>query len=276
MRKAIKNIIPKRMMSVAEGVYWRLFPNATRAEFSQEQYEGLSALKCVVSYNMYGGYCVPESSRHRLAAQAIPANDVWESHTIKFIVANCGIGDVVHAGTYFGDFLPALSKGAAAGSRVWAFEPNLENYRCARITLEINDLANIVLTHAGHGAKQERLLLITKDSGGRSLGGNSRILTKESRKAAGESVRIVTIDDEVGHDRHVSIIQLDVEGYEKEALAGALKTIQRCLPTIILEVQPNSTLLGSDWFAENIFSLGYRKTDAVHDNSVFSCVRQQH
>src|SRR5262245_31189240 len=155
------------MMPFARRTY-RWFADAPRSRFSQQQYDALAALKCLVSYNEYGGYCVPESSRHRPAAQAILSNEVWEPRTIEFIVANSGVGDVVHAGTCFCDFLPALSKGVAPGSKVWGFEPNGENYRCARITLEINDLANVVLTHAGLGAKRESLFLLTQDENGRS------------------------------------------------------------------------------------------------------------
>jgi FkbM family methyltransferase len=269
---AIKKMVPKQIRPLAQTIYWKLFSNEHKADFSPKQYGKLSALKCVVSYNKYGGYCVPESSRHRPAARAILSSDVWEPQTIDFIITNCGSGDVVHAGTFFGDFLPAISKGVSTSSKIWAFEPNPENYRCARITLEINDLNNIVLTNAGLGAKREVLLLQTTDENGRALGGASRVIGKESNKATqGTIVQIVTIDDTVGNDRNVSIIQLDVEGHEKEALLGALKTIKRCLPIIILEVLPNSTLLGSVWFAENITGLGYRKISNLHDNVVFIC-----
>ena len=249
--------------------------NSPKAAFTKEQFMKLTALKCVVSYNKYGDYCVPQSSHHRPAAQKILSNDVWEPETINFIMSNCGNGDVIHAGTYFGAFLPALSKGVAPGSKVWAFEPNVENYRCAKITLEINDITNVLLANAGLGSKQESLLLKTVDKNGHALGGLSQIIGKESDELDGiESVQIVSVDDTVGADRTVSIIQLDIEGHEKEALTGSLKTIQRCLPIIILEVWPNSTLLDSIWFSENILSLGYQKIDDIHENVVFRCEAQ--
>lgn len=168
--------------------------------------------------------------------------------------------------------MPALSKGCTSDSKIWAFEPNPENYRCAKITLEINSIENVVLTNAGLGAKEESLLIKTADEDGQSLGGASQIIAKENNNITGvaETVQIVTVDDLISLDRDVSIIQLDVEGHEKEALTGALKTIQRCLPIIILEVLPNSTLLESKWFSENILSLGYHKTRVLHRNCVFS------
>lgn len=97
MKNLIKSVIPKQLMPVAKRIYWRLFDNSPKTDFSKKQYDELAALKCTVSYNMYGGYCVSLSSRHRPAARKILSNDVYESKTIKYISSNCGNGDVVHA-----------------------------------------------------------------------------------------------------------------------------------------------------------------------------------
>ncbi len=275
MKRLIKKAIPKRLMPFAQRLHRRLFDDDTpQVDLSKEfaSLDGIDALKCRISYNQYGGYCLPLSSHHRIAAQKILLNDVYEQKTIQFICSKCNDGDIVHAGTYFGDFLPAFSKAVDKRARIWAFEPNQENYRCTRITLALNDISNVVLTNAGLGDKQETLLIRTKDDYGRALGGASQIIADKSHDYAGtEPVQIVTIDDIVDSDRNVSIIQLDVEGHEKEALTGALETIRRCLPIIMVEVLANSTLLESEWFAENILSFGYRKTNDIDANSVFTC-----
>jgi FkbM family methyltransferase len=269
MRDEIKRLIPRRMMPIARTAYRRMRFRPTDDILSAAKYKALPALKCSISYNVLGGYCVPESSRDRPAAQAILDNHVWEPRTIEFITEHCGHADIVHAGTFFGDFLPALSKGAAPNAKVWAFEPSSENYRCARITMEINALDNVVLINAGLGSRQEQLFLRTKDEGGRPLGGHSQI-TRGVDLLFGEQVQIVRIDDAVPPDRNVTIVQLDVEGHEKEALLGGLETIRRCRPILVLEVLPGATLLESEWFAQNILSLGYRRVATVHDNTVFA------
>ena len=272
MKGHIKKMIPNALLPLAQRVYRKLFRKLAKANFSQAQLDALTALKCTISYNKYGGYCVPESSRHRPAAQRILANDVWEPKTIEFMRANCGQGDIVHAGTYFGDFLPALSSAVASGSKIWAFEPNLENFRCAKITLDINGVDNVELINAGVGAKQESLRLKTEDHYGKSLGGASQIISDGEIDGPGsEAIQIVTVNGIVGQDRNVSIIQFDVEGYEKEALTGCLETIRRCHPILILEVWPDSSLIAGDWFSENILSLGYCKSTDLHGNTVFMC-----
>ena len=231
-----------------------------------------SILRSLIAYNKYGAYCVPLSSSHRPAAQMILSSDIYEPQTIEYMRANCKSGDIVHAGTYFGDFLPALSSGLAENSLVWAFEPNPENFRCAKITLELNDIQNIKLQNAGLGAKQEQLHIQTKDIHGQSLGGASRVISDAANiNVPLQSVNILTIDDTVPSDREIAILQLDVEGHEQQALSGALLTIKRCRPIIILEVWPNSPLLASDWFAKNITALGYQQTGQLHGNIVFAC-----
>ncbi len=236
-----------------------------------------TALRCTISYNKYGGYCVPMSSRHRPAAVKILANEVYEPGTLEFMRSNCGDGDVVHAGTYFGDFLPALSSACGPSAKVWAFEPNPENFLCAEITVLLNGIRNVELANAGLGKRKEMLLVKTCDATGRSLGGASHIVNSGglSTSSVGvEPVEMLSIDCAVEPGRNVSIIQLDVEGHEQEALCGALATINRCLPILMLEVWPNSNLLESDWFAHNISSLGYRISGKIHGNSVFRCDKE--
>ena len=224
-----------------------------------------SVLQCCVAYNKYGGYCVPLSSKHRPAAREILAGDVWEPEIIEFLMSSCGDGDVVHAGTFFGDFLPALSQSSAQGSRVWAFEPNPENYRCALITTHINGLQNVELINAGLGERRGSLQMITVDTDGRPLGGGSRMVqqTDEDGAEGSITVEVVTVDEVIPSERMISIIQLDVEGFEKPALAGALKTIRRCKPILILESLPDE-----DWLTTNILQLGYRMAGEAHENKI--------
>ena len=262
----LKRLVPIRVKKA----YWRFIERLSTPDFSQVQYEALQALKCIVAYNKYGGYCVPKSSQHRPAASKVLRSDVYEPLTIEFMRSHCSGGDIIHAGTYFGDFLPALAQACGPTGKVWAFEPNLENYRCAQITILLNSITNVELYHTGLGQTSETQVIATRDESGRGLGGASKILSREKAYVlGGEDVQIVTVDDTVPTDRDVSILQLDVEGYEKEALSGALRTLARCRPIIVLEMLPESGILESNWFAENVLSLGYQLTQSIHGNVVF-------
>ncbi|HEY1638829.1 MAG TPA: FkbM family methyltransferase [Rhizomicrobium sp.] len=216
--------------------------------------------------NRYGKYCVPPASEHRRAVAAILAGKVYERRTIRFMIEHCAAGDIVHAGTYFGDFLPALSVALHPQALIWAFEPNCENFCCAKNTIEMNGLENVRLMNAGLGAKPDTMLLQVRDADGALRGGSSRLVRTREPGAEHEEVRIVAVDDIIPADRAISILQLDVEDFEQEALTGALSTVRRCLPVMILENLPRDEA----WFQQNILSLGYAFRGKVHANSIFA------
>ncbi len=271
----MKSSLLKVVSSMFGGTSFRAGGKTIRLRaLPEQQYQRLPALKCCIWYNQYGGYCLPESSLHRTAPRKILRGDVYEPATLEFMRERCSGGDIVHAGTYFGDFLPALGSACDAGAIVWAFEPNPENFRCAQITTLINDLDNVKLRNAGLGSAQGMLAMRVKDSDGIALGGKSHVVDTDSFSPLTDvQVDIVTVDACVPEDRNVAILQLDVEDQEKAALTGALETIQRCRPIILLEVRKGNGLLQSDWFAETILSLGYRETATLHGNTVFECDR---
>jgi FkbM family methyltransferase len=271
MRQLIKRILPSSFVHVVRRLHRSAHRDDPCLAFLGDN-PG-SVLQCCIAYNKYGGYCVPLSSQHRPAAQTILVGRVWESSTIDFLTSQCKNGDIVHAGTYFGDFLPALSHSCGMGAKVWAFEPNPENYRCALITVAINGLQNVELQNAGLGARRGSLPMVVLDHSGRSLGGTSRLVgtSDQTNEKCSATVDIVTVDEIIPPDRTVSIIQLDVEGFEKQALTGALMTIHRCKPIIVLEQLPEES-----WFSKNIISLGYRIVGVAgeksHKNTILSAV----
>ena len=227
--------------------------------------DGPSVLQCSIAYNKFGGYCVPSSSCHRPAARKILLGEVYEPGTIEYMSVNCGGGDIVHAGAYFGDFLPALSNACGPDAKLWAFEPNPENYRCASITASINGLRNVELIRAGLGAERGRCKMAVADEQGRALGGASRILGPygASDRVRCASVEIVKLDDIVPPTRRVAILQLDVEGFEQTALCGAKEVVRRSRPILILEHLPEEK-----WLAAEILRLGYRIAGSIHGNTV--------
>jgi FkbM family methyltransferase len=206
-----------------------------------------------IAGNDLGIYCVPLKAAHRPACQAILHGQIWEERTIDFIREHAN-GDIVHGGAFFGDMLPAFSR---AFDQVWAFEPNPDSFKCARVTLRLNDISNVTLVDAAMGARPGSASLTTEWDG-IYLGGGSFI-----REGAGD-IAIVPIDDAVPADRRVGVIHLDVEGYEGKALAGALKTIERWRPLLILETVPHDSSA-----MQSIVALGYEPGPKVDENFVY-------
>ena len=211
--------------------------------------------------NEYGKYCVPRSSLHRPTAKRILNGGIHEPLTIEFIRDNYSGGDIIHAGAYFGDMLPALSQIVGDLGKVWAFEPNRENYLCATKTIKLNRLRNVHLMNVGLGSYSDNLFLVVRDLAGKALGGGSRIWNSQPMVESFSQLqefKMKRIDDLIPLEREISIIHLDVEGYEFLAILGSMETIERNYPILILEGDHNS-----EWA-----DLGYRFLKKVHNNSV--------
>lgn len=172
-------------------------------------------------------YFVPAYAAHRPACQAILAGNYYEPLTheaIRVLIA-ARPGHMIHAGSFFGDMLPSFSR--ACPGMVYAFEPVLENYLLARLCVQENNLANVLLRHAGLGNQLAVARIDTGNADGAHRGGRSRI------GEAGQLTSLLSIDTLGLSD--VSIIHLDIEGSELTALTGATRTIKACQPVILLE-----------------------------------------
>lgn len=220
--------------------------------------------------NRYGIYAVSPAILHRPAARLVAEGQVYEPATIEFIRNRCGDGDVVHAGTFFGDFLPGIAARLGPGALVWAFEPNPSNFALAGETVRLNRLDNVRLQNAALSGTAGQRVMVTRNPAGGSLGGGSYLVEGTEGDVAEvvpgqtDEVAAVRIDDVVPADRRVSIVQLDVEGHEVPALEGARATIERCRPILILERFEDGARLAA------LFpGLGYRPVGRLHGNVVF-------
>lgn len=213
--------------------------------------------------NEYGLYHVPEGLEDRPAAKAVLSGQPYEPDTLRFMCANAGDGDIIHAGAFFGDFIPALSKALVPQARLWAFEPNPGNFAAAQCTVALNGLANVTLTNAALSNRDEAILFRTKDDKGRSLGGLSHFVEAEGPGV--EAVQAAMLDYAVPLNRKVSILQLDVEGHEKQALKGAWHIVHRWRPILILEYFGNL-----QWITRTFRGLGYTHLGKLHGNHVYA------
>jgi FkbM family methyltransferase len=213
--------------------------------------------------NKYGRYWVPVGLEERPACRAVLAGEVYEPQTIDFIRRNAADGDVVHAGTFFGDFLPGVSEALAPGAKLWAFEPNPASFECARQTVALNGLRNVELRNAGLSDRQGRMHFRTLDDSGRPLGGLSRFTEEDGPGVV--QVETAMIDFTIPADRKVSILQLDVEGHEKPALLGAFHVIRAWRPILVVEY-----LGQTRWVGRTFRDLGYSHAGRLHGNHVYA------
>lgn len=155
-------------------------------------------------------------------------------------------GSIIQAGAFCGDFLPSFSK--SCDDFVYAFEPVLENYIMCKLTIEKNNLENVFLYNAALGEKTETLRINTNLDKEYHVGGASKI------DAVGDLCLALAIDN--FSYSSLMLIQLDIEGFELNALKGAKETIKKHHPIIAIEDNKGNC-------AEFLESLGYICTLAI-------------
>ena len=76
------------------------------------------------------------------------------------------------------------------------------------------------------------------------------LIGEKSEKGQWDDIEIVAIDEVIPADRNISILQLDIEGYEEQVLKGCLKNIKKNRPILILE--DDQKITKSEWFKLNV------------------------
>ena len=69
----------------------------------------------------------------------------------------------------------------------------------------------------------------------------------------------------------VGLVQLDIEGFEKMALLGGLKTIERCSPVIVIEEKPLPQIKDALAARRLLNSIGYTEKARIHRDVIFTC-----
>ena len=177
-------------------------------------------------------FFVPRFATHRPAARKIMRGKLYEpqTHTLVARLLAARPGDMIHAGTFFGDMLPSFSR--ACQGTVHAFEPVFESYVAAKLCVQENALENVVLLNAALGACTGTARIDIGTETGLHRGGSSRLGT------AGQLTSVLSIDGLGIAD--LRVLQLDVEGHELPALEGAAQTIAGAAPVILIEDNENA------------------------------------
>ena len=174
--------------------------------------------------NKYGVYSIPKEIAYTYTAQTILDGNVHEDTTIDYI-RSIG-GNIIHAGSGFGDFLPALKN----CDKIWTFEPNKLMYESSLDTISLNKLDNVNIFPYAIGEYDGKSTLQHIDESGLEMGPRSEI------GDVGYGVEMIKLDSLIPKDCKISLIHLDLEGYEFEALKGAKEIIERDKPIVVLEI----------------------------------------
>jgi FkbM family methyltransferase len=167
----------------------------------------------------------------------------YEAGVLKVMRTICAADSVV---IDIGANIGAISLYAAKivkNGKVLAFEPLPGIADDLRDNIKLNKLRNVEVHQVALGPKTGTVSM-RPDLSER---GSSTLLTKQRpNHTYGKPIQVSVrrLDDYTANLTHVDLMKLDVEGYELGVLLGAVQTIKRFQPPMILEYDPKSPLKG--------------------------------
>jgi FkbM family methyltransferase len=183
------------------------------------------------------------------------AGQLYEEEMLTFIKLNYKGGVFIDCGAYIGNHSVFFS---ALADRVFSFEPNVESFCHLFMNKYINNIENMSLYNIGLGDKKEKRKLYVDTFNG----GTTRELTENLKRIY--IVDFVTLDE--FELENVTLIKIDVEGFELNVLKGAEQTIRYNLPALFIECATLKDALEIYGFLVSL-NVGYRIYEKKFNNT---------
>jgi FkbM family methyltransferase len=174
-------------------------------------------------------FCEPRSHVER----KIINDGLYAPHILTLMADFFQAGSIViDIGANVGAYAVPLAK-AFPDREIHAFEPHPGALCRLRRNLLLNDLANVVIHECGAGETKGTLTFYAGDAKDVGL---SSFVRPHAMECAALQVPVLPLDVVFGETaRPVSVIKIDVQGFEAQVLAGARSVVTRCRPPIVLE-----------------------------------------
>ncbi|RAX58404.1 hypothetical protein CCZ01_03025 [Helicobacter monodelphidis] len=190
----------------------------------------------------YNGYWV--SSSH------LEVGVFWHKHSMHLFkhLDKIAQGHILDVGGFTGDSAIVLQE--YTNKKVYTFEATQGNFQKILRTIELNKSNKIIPIQKALGSKTEKIYI--------NLNGSASSFVAHHGNDS-EEVEVITLDSYIAeHNIQVSLIKVDIEGFEMEFLKGAKQTIVQQKPAMILSIYHSpSDFLEIKPLIES-WNLGYR------------------
>ena len=144
-------------------------------------------------------------------------------------------------------------------AKVISFEPISKTFEILKRNIELNNLQNIIIPY-NWGIGDTYSHALASEYNLSNIGGTSL------HNAYNGEIETYSID-ELNIDENIALIKIDVEGFEEKVIRGALKTIEKNMPMIMVEAWENSNTIFS--IIGMLYKLGYDFKQIDTDNYIF-------
>lgn len=224
----------------------------------------------------------------------------WQEPEMELLPYALRAGEsAVDVGANYGVYSYRMSKLLGPSGKVYAFEPVPYTYETLRMTTKILGVRNVEIVPKGLSDRAGKITFeLPVQTSGAPAAGLAHIAGRNNDRPGKESQirypgskmvegEVIRLDDYLPSGVDIPLVKCDIEGAELMAFRGAAATIDRCLPTVICEINPwylEGFGLRVDDVTQFFFTRGYRlyfyddkqrrlvpkaAPDVVEDNYVF-------
>lgn len=196
----------------------------------------------VLPYKGNSFFITLENTFRNVCTRDIFLNECWSLESeIKWVEDTLSKTDVfIDIGANAGIYSLLAAKLVGRKGQVYAFEPNRTCIKFIKNSIRLNRLTNISLINNAVSNKKGRkeFVLYAASDHNHLKTLNETKLIRKSTVIGREKIEVTTLDSYFADKNlnKITLIKIDVEGYEKFVLEGAKKTLKQYKPKLILEI----------------------------------------
>jgi len=195
-------------------------------EYEQKKLNQQRVLVDVDDFKIYAMFSDAEVGRGIIQTKS------HESHVTNAVKEVLKMGDVfIDLGANIGFFSLLAASIVQDSGKVISFEPNIQNLQLFYASIFENMFKNITV-YPFAASNNAQILKLT------SFGSNGFIETPQSSDTNAQFLQSVVVDHLLQNQDNVSVIKMDIEGYEPLALQGMKNIIKKFKPIVITEFSP--------------------------------------
>ena len=177
------------------------------------------------------GYKMASHTLDRFIALLLWRFGLLESYEHKLLRYFCRPGmKAIDIGANIGFHTLLMSGCVGETGKVWAFEPDPDNFRTLQLNLSQNGCANVTLVQAAASSKTEQINLFCSSA----HHGDHRIYPTDEENRRSLPIQAYALDDYFDRKQEINLIKMDVQGAEGLVLSGMDKLLQSNLGLVML------------------------------------------
>ena len=192
----------------------------------------------------------------------IKRNEIWEPHLHRVFEKYVNKDSVViECGCHIGTHTIKLAKMC---NKIYGFEPMPDTNKILNQNIKLNNINNAFISRLGVSSEPGKTKFLWSQDGNPGASGldNNPIGKPAWLESCKETIEVFLTTIDILRLDKLDFMKIDVEGYEQLVIQGAMTTINKCKPVMVIEVWSNHNGGVDINYTKNMFKhlldIGYR------------------